>query len=64
MSSAPLSTDVRSGVGGSSDGQNKQSRTVLAAETGEKPSLSSGLSDAPWLNRRRPGPLYSVVECE
>ncbi len=27
-----------------------------------KPSLSSGLSDAPWLNRRRPGSLYSIIE--
>ena len=27
-------------------------------------SLSSGLSDAPWLNRRRPGSLYSIIEYE
>jgi hypothetical protein len=32
----------------------EQSRVVLPLETGEQPSLSSGLSDAPWLNRRRP----------
>jgi hypothetical protein len=32
--------------------------------TGEQPSLSSVLSDAPWLNRRRPGSLYSIVEYE
>jgi hypothetical protein len=25
---------------------------------------SQGLSDAPWLNRRRPGSLYSIVEYE
>jgi hypothetical protein len=31
---------------------------------GEQPSLSSGLSDAPWLNRRRPGSLYSIIEYE
>ena len=35
---------------------------VLPPETGEQPSLSSGLSDAPWLNRRRPGSLYSIIE--
>ena len=36
----------------------------LPPETGEQPSLSSGLSDAPWLNRRRPGSLYSIIEYE
>jgi hypothetical protein len=30
----------------------------------EQPSLSSGLSDAPWLNSRRPGSLYSIIEYE
>ena len=54
-SPAPMSTEDRSGVGGSSDGQDEQSRIVLPPETGEQPSLSSGLSDAPCLNRRRPG---------
>jgi len=49
-------------VGGSSDGQDEQSRIVLPPETGEQPSLSSGLSDAPWLDRRRPGSLYSIIE--
>ena len=29
----------------------------LPPETGEHPSLSSGLSDAPWHKRRRPGSL-------
>ena len=52
----------RSGVGRSSDGRNEHSRIVLPPETGEQPSLSSGLSDAPWLNRRRPGSLYSIIE--
>ena len=39
-------------------------------ESGEQPSLSSGLSDAPWLNRDRrpgrPGSLYhdSTIEYE
>jgi hypothetical protein len=41
---APVSTQDRSGVGGSSD---EQSQIVLPPETGEQPSLSSGLSDAP-----------------
>ena len=54
-SPAPVSTGGRSGVGRSSDGRNEHSRIVLPPETGEQPSLSSGLSDAPWLNRRRPG---------
>jgi hypothetical protein len=63
-SRAPVSTEGRSGVGGSSDGQDEQSRIVLPPETGEQPSLSSGLSDAPWLNRRRPGSLYSILEYE
>ncbi len=58
-SPAPVSTEERSGVGGSSDGQDEQSRIVLLPETGEQPALSSVLSDAPWLNRRRPGSLYS-----
>jgi len=31
----------------------------LAVPFSQQPSLSSGLSDAPWLNRRRPGSLYS-----
>jgi len=55
-----VSTEGRSGVGGSLDGQDEQSRIVLPLETGEQPSLSSGLSDAPWLNRMPPGSLYSV----
>jgi hypothetical protein len=59
-----VSTKGRIGVGGSSDGQDEQSRIVLPLETGEQPSLSSGLSDAPWLNRRRPGSLYSIIEYE
>jgi len=45
-----------------SDGQDEQSRILLPPETGEQPSLSSGLSDAPWLSRRRPGSLYSIIE--
>jgi hypothetical protein len=50
---------------GSSDGQDAQSRIVLPPETGDQPSsLSSGLSDAPRLNRRRPGYLYSIIEYE
>jgi hypothetical protein len=36
-----VSTEDRSGVGGSSDGQDEQSRIVLPPETGEQPSLSS-----------------------
>ena len=51
-------------VGRSSDGPNEHSRIVLPQETGEQPSLSSGLSDVPWLNRRRPGSLYSIIEYE
>jgi hypothetical protein len=43
--------------GRSSDGHDEQSRIVLPPETGEQPSLSSGWSDAPCLNRRRPGSL-------
>jgi hypothetical protein len=39
-------------------------RNTRQQETGEKPSLSSVLIDAPWLNRRRPGSLYSIVEYE
>jgi hypothetical protein len=58
---APVSTEDRSGVGGSSDGQDEQRQIILPPETGEQPSLSSGWSDAPWLNRRRPGSLYSIV---
>ena len=61
-SPAPVSTGGRSGVGRSSDGRNEHSRIVLPPETGEQPSLSSGLSDAPWFNRRRPGSLYSIIE--
>ncbi len=45
-----------------SDGQDEQSRILLPPETGDQPSLSSGLSDAPWLSRRRPGSLYSIIE--
>jgi hypothetical protein len=37
---------------------------VMQILTGEQPSLSSGLSDAPWLNRRRPGSLFSIIEYE
>ena len=44
-----------------SGGQDEQSRVVLPPETGEQPSLSSGLSDAPWLNRSRPGSLYRII---
>ena len=39
----------------------EQSRIILPPETGEQPSLSSGWSDAPWLNRSRPGSLYLFV---
>ena len=39
-----------------------QSHSVLPPETGEQPSLSSGLSDAPWLYRRRPGSLCIIIE--
>jgi hypothetical protein len=54
-SPAPVSTGGRCGVGRSSDGHDERCRIVLPPETVEQPSLSSGLSDAPWLNRRRPG---------
>ena len=54
----------RSWVEGSSDGQDEPSRIVPPPETGEQPSLSSGLSDAPLLNRRRPGSLYSIITYE
>ena len=54
----------RSGVGGSSDGQDEPSRIVLPPETGEQPSLSSGLGDASWLNRWRPESLYSIIGYE
>jgi len=37
---APVSTEDRSGVGGSSDGQDEQSRIILPPETGEQPSLA------------------------
>jgi hypothetical protein len=60
-SPAPVSTGGRRGVGKSSDGHDEHSRIVLPPETGEQPSLSSGLSDAPWLNRR-PG-FKSVYPC-
>jgi hypothetical protein len=63
-SPAQVSSEDQSGVGGSSDGQDEQSQIVLLPETGEQPSLSSGLSDAPWLNSRRPGSLYSIIEHE
>ena len=53
-----------SGVRGRSDSEHEPSRIVLPPETGEQPSLLSGLSDAPWLNRRRPGSLYSIIEYE
>ena len=59
---ASVSTEDRSGVGGSSDGQDEQSRIVLPPDTGAQPSLSSGLSDAPWLNRRRPGSLNRIIQ--
>jgi hypothetical protein len=52
---APVSTEGRSGVGVSSDSQDEQRQIILPQETGEQPSLSSGWSDAPWLNRRLPG---------
>jgi len=64
QSPAPVSTGGRSGVGRSSDGHDELSRIVLPPETGEQPSLSSSLSDAPLLNRRRPGSLYSIIEYE
>jgi hypothetical protein len=54
---APVSTGDGSGLDRSSDGQEYQSRIVLPPETGEQPSLSSGLSDAPRLKCRRPGSL-------
>ena len=38
-SPASVSTEDRSGVGGSSDGQDEQSRIVLPPETGDQPSL-------------------------
>ena len=63
-SPTPVSTGGRSGVGKSSDGHNEHSRIVLPQEIGEKPSLSSGLSDMPWINSRRPGFLYSIIEYE
>jgi hypothetical protein len=63
-SPAPVSTEDRSGAGGSSDSQDEQSRIVLPPETGEQPSLSSGLSDAPWPDRWCPGSLYSIIEYE
>jgi hypothetical protein len=63
-SPAQVSTEDQSRVGGSSDGQDEQSQIILLPETGEQPSLSSGLSDAPWLNSRRPGSLCSILEHE
>jgi hypothetical protein len=42
----------------------RASRMALPPETWEQPSLVSGLSDAPWLNRRRHGSLYSIIEYE
>jgi hypothetical protein len=42
----------------------KQRRIVLPRETGEQPSVSSCLSDAPWRNRKRPGCPYSIIEYE
>ena len=36
---------------------------VLFGDNGEQPSLSC-LSDAPWLNSRRPGSLYSIIDYE
>ena len=56
-SPAPVPTEDRSGVGGSSDGQDEQSRIVLPQEKGEQHSLSSGLSVAPLLNHRSHGRL-------
>ena len=58
-SSAPVSTKDRSGVGALSDCQKEQSQIVLPTETEEQLSLSSGLSDVPWLNQRSHGTLYS-----
>jgi hypothetical protein len=60
----PKSSEDRIGVGGSSDGQDEQGRIILPSETKEQPALSSGLSAMPWLNRRRPGSLYSIIEYE
>ena len=61
-SPAQVSTEDRSWVGGSPDCPDEQSRIVLLPETGEQSSLSSGLRDTPWLNRRRPGSLCSIIE--
>jgi len=63
-SSAPVSTKDRSGVGGSSDGQNEQSRIVSYFRRRGAALTLVRLSDAPWLNRRRPGSLYTIVEYE
>jgi hypothetical protein len=42
----------------------EQSQIVLPQEAGEKPLLSSDLSDTPWINHRRPGSLYNIIEYE
>jgi hypothetical protein len=55
-SPAPVSTQDRSGVGGSSGGQDEQSRIVLPPETGEQPSLLSGLRRALALTAGALGP--------
>ena len=34
------------------------------ASLSSQSSLSSVLSDAPWLNRRRPGSLSSIIDSE
>jgi hypothetical protein len=64
-SPAPVSTEGRSWVGGFSDAQTEQGRIVLPPETGEQPSLLlEYLSDAPWLDRKRPGSLDSIIDYE
>ena len=41
--------------------QLKLSLSLSQALSLSQPSLSSGLSDAPWLDRRRPGSLYNIT---
>jgi len=61
---APVSTGDRSGVGGSSNSHDQQSRIVLRGEGSWAALTLVSLSDAPCLNRRCPGSLYSIVEYE
>ena len=51
-----LRTDAEARRAGQFPGQDEQSRIVLPPETGEQPSLSSGLGDALWLNPTPPPP--------